>query len=58
LLLAETLPGYKSSFSIPTAITKTFKKSCQTDTIPVVVVDNEKKKALKIGHMALYATLL
>jgi hypothetical protein len=30
---------------------------CKTDTIPVVVVDNEKEKALKIGYMTLYAKL-
>jgi len=29
----------------------------KTDTIPVVVVDEEKEKALKIGYMTLYAKL-
>ena len=29
----------------------------KTDTVPVVVVDEEKEKALKIGHMTLYAKL-
>jgi len=29
----------------------------KTDTIPVVIVDEEKEKALKIGYMTLYAKL-
>ena len=30
----------------------------KTDTVPVVVVAEEKEKALKIGYMTLYAKLL
>ncbi len=29
----------------------------KTDTIPVVIVDDEKKKTFKIGYMTLYAKL-
>ncbi len=29
----------------------------KTDTVPVVVIDEEKEKALKIGYMTLYAKL-
>ena len=33
-------------------------KGCvKTGTLPVVVIDEEKEKTLKIGHMTLYAKL-